>query len=283
MMLAVILPLLLNDGGLSLGGNPTLLKGHPSVSMVSEKIVMTVSKDKLTTTCDFTFKNSGKKTEVRMGFPDRAYGERSNDSEFDPATIKKKPPKASFLTFESWVSGKKVNTDLVRGDKPDELWHTKMVPFSADKTLIVKDVYTNYLDSQITKVGVVSQVAYVLHTGASWKGKISRGEFRLQFAKEFAKEIKKIKRLQFDPKADVYDEIDKSGVGVLSYRGPSKAIWDGDTLVFKVRNYEPTKADDIFVFFHYHTFKPSSEKSGVAEPKTTSVNLNRATSRSKRR
>src|SRR4028118_808793 len=76
---ALALGALANDAGISFGGSPRLLKGHPSVAMASEVIVMTIDEEKVTVDCNFVFKNNGKATQVRMGFPDEGQGEDDPD------------------------------------------------------------------------------------------------------------------------------------------------------------------------------------------------------------
>ncbi|MEP6757329.1 MAG: hypothetical protein ABJA67_17630, partial [Chthonomonadales bacterium] len=63
-------PTMANDGGISMGGSPKLLKGHPSVIMQSEIIRLNVKSEYVEVDCNFVFVNRGKKCTVRMGFPD---------------------------------------------------------------------------------------------------------------------------------------------------------------------------------------------------------------------
>jgi hypothetical protein len=64
-----------NDGGIAWGGNPRLLQSHPSVTMQSEEINITVRNETVTADCRFVFRNDGKATKVRMGFPAEGAGD----------------------------------------------------------------------------------------------------------------------------------------------------------------------------------------------------------------
>ncbi len=50
---------LANDGGISMGGTPRLLSGHPSVEMQSEVINMKVGDKQVEVECNFVFVNTG--------------------------------------------------------------------------------------------------------------------------------------------------------------------------------------------------------------------------------
>lgn len=65
---------LADDGGISFGGSPHLLRGHNSVSMTSEKVSIAVHKNLIKVDCSFVFHNGGPTCVVRMGFPDQGLG-----------------------------------------------------------------------------------------------------------------------------------------------------------------------------------------------------------------
>ena len=63
-----------DDGGISFGGSPHLLKGHATVAMKSEVVKMDVHDKVIKVDCRFLFHNSGPACTVRMGFPDEGTG-----------------------------------------------------------------------------------------------------------------------------------------------------------------------------------------------------------------
>lgn len=126
-----------DDGGITYGGAPRLLAGHPSVSMQSEVVRMKVGRKRVRVTCDFVFHNSGRAGRVRMGFPDRGEGD-GDPGRSDP----KEAPKGTFLSYASWVDGKGVPTRIVRSSDSSQVWHAKTVSFAAGATRRVRDVYT---------------------------------------------------------------------------------------------------------------------------------------------
>ncbi len=131
-----------NDGGISMGGTPRLLSGHPSVSMTSEVINIVVDKDGYTVDCRFVFTNTGPACAVRMGFPDEGSGANDPDEENGAEDIQHTPPRTTFTSFRSYIDGNPAATKLVRGSEEGHYWHTKMVRFPANGVRRIRDVYT---------------------------------------------------------------------------------------------------------------------------------------------
>ena len=129
-----------NDGGIAYGGSPGLLKGHPSVSMQSEVINITIMDKKVSVDCEFVFKNEGDACTVRMGFPDVGEGSYDPDEE-SGEEVMKTPPKTTFKSFVSYVNGKQVATELIRAKEEGQYWHSKTVNFPAHSTVKIRDVY----------------------------------------------------------------------------------------------------------------------------------------------
>lgn len=175
-----------NDGGISYGGSPRLLEGHPSVSMQSEVIRMTVGPDKATVDCRFVFRNSGAACRVRMGFPDQARGADNPEEDSEGGPAPKTKPQSAFTSFRSYVDGHLVPTELIHGAHGGNWWHAKVVAFPAHRTVNVRDVYTVPLGGQIIDRGSMSQTSYILHTGSSWHGPIGRSEVDVTFTPQSA-------------------------------------------------------------------------------------------------
>lgn len=246
-----------NDGGIAMGGTPRLLKGHPSVSMRSEVVKISVQDKIIMVDCRFDFVNHGPACSVRMGFPDQ--GEDASDPDEEDADAMKHPPKTTFLSFHSYVDGKPVKTSLIRAHEEGQYWHTKTVLFPAHSTLHVRDVYTQHVGGGVASIhgksGFAAQIAYTLHTGASWHGPIGRSEIVVTFQGS---------TIHGTPRPMPYRSIasPKPGSGMditLASPPPDLVVWNGPcaptvkgrTLRFVRRNWRPTKQDDIKLTYGY--------------------------------
>ena len=117
---------------------------------------------------------------VRMGFPDQ--GRDADDPDEEVANWKSAPPRSTFTAFHSWVNGEPVPTELVRAASAGKFWHAKVVRFPAHGRVTVRDQYTQPVSGQITRVNAAAhQIAYIVHTGASWHGPIGRTEIIVTF------------------------------------------------------------------------------------------------------
>ena len=250
-----------NDGGIAWGGSPKLLSSHPSVAMRSEVITMNVGKENVTVDCRFVFKNYGRATTVRMGFPDEGSGDMDVDQEADTSNSnwKTTKPRSMFTSFKSWVNGVPTKTEFVRSDTFSQNWHAKTVYFPSSSTRLVRDLYTVPIGGQVARYGYYNQAFYTLHTGASWRGAIGRSEIVVNFP-NLKDAILKPVRLQ---------KLDDSGVKVLEsklradkgkatvvYVAPVAPTAKGRTLRFVRTNWNPTKRDDILLFFGYQKAMP---------------------------
>ncbi|MDI6827529.1 MAG: DUF4424 family protein [Armatimonadota bacterium] len=147
-----------------ISGSVAAMAHHPSICMVSENVSAKIGWDTANVCCQFVFKNEGKTTSVKMGFPEEASG--------DVSPIKR----PAFKSFRSWVDGKPVNTRFIpsRGSESDDLeytaWHVKDVAFAAGQTRLVVNKYEAPLgmDSMGGKI-----FRYILKTGKNWKGNIN--------------------------------------------------------------------------------------------------------------
>lgn len=256
---ASCLPAFANDGGIAFGGSPGLLKGHPSVTMTQEVIRVDVDKDHITVDCRFTFTNHGPACTVRMGFPDRGVGASDPDEEDGDAAAERKPAKTTFTSFRSYVDGKAVASELIRSDKPGEYWHTKTVRFPSNGVVSVRDVYTQPVGGGVIvaagRSGNVSQVGYILHTGASWHGAIGRTEVTVTFHDSklpaHLKAVPLAKVSKPDDARDLRGKIPEPDAVV--WKGPVAPSVTGKTLRFVRENWNPTPADDILLNYAYVT------------------------------
>lgn len=238
-----------DDGGITFGGNPHLLKGHATVAMKDEVVKMDVGEKEIKVDCKFLFHNSGPACTVRVGFPDEGTGS-AEPYQGEPVP---KNPKASFVTYESWVDGKKVKTELVPTNDRSLYWHAKTVTFKANNDCVIRDVYTLPPGAQVTNEnGLYQQTYYVLHTGASWHGPIGRAEIIVNFAPDLVAKPMVVKALSSLKNPSLYDvKWSTLPAKTILYEGPSQPKVQGNTLRFVRSNFEPTKADDVHLYYAY--------------------------------
>lgn len=240
-----------DDGGISFGGSPHLLSGHPSVSMQSEDVSLDIKKDIIKVECKFVFRNSGPACKVRMGFPDEGLGA---EEPYQGEPVPKGPGlKASFLTYDSFVDGKKVPTRLVPTRERSLYFHTKTVSFKPHSTCTISDIYTLKPGAQVTSEnGLYQQTYYVLHTGASWKGNIGKARITATFAPDVDPSPLKLQALAALPDHDLQHlKWSALPAGTVVYEGLSKPVLQGRTLTFEKDNFKPGKKDDIHLYYAF--------------------------------
>jgi len=239
-----------DDGGISFGGNPHLMKGHATVSMKNEVVKMDVKDKVIKVDCIFVFHNSGPACTVRMGFPDQGLG-AAEPYQGDPVPTRNL--KATFLTYDSWVDGKKVPTKLIPTNDRALYWHTKTVTFKGNSDCTIRDVYTLPPGGQVTNEnGLYQQTYYVLHTGASWHGPIGRAEVIVNFDPAVTKgpiQLKEMKSLHEDFLGHL--KWSTLPTGTVIYECKEAPKLDGNTLRFVRTNFVPTKNDDIHLYYAY--------------------------------
>ncbi|HLK57709.1 MAG TPA: hypothetical protein VKU00_14180 [Chthonomonadaceae bacterium] len=229
-----------DDGWIAYGGNPGLLSGHPTVSMVSEIIQVDVGDKKLTVDCHFVFKNDGPARRVRMGFPD------IDDHRGEEPDEAKKPPVGALDSFRSYVDGKEVTTHLIRADKTEDVWHEKTVTFAAHSRVKVRDIYTTGVGAAgHVNGGYIHIIGYQLDTGASWKGPIGKVTVNVTFHRKHMKVPLKLAAFTEDSAKEVRMIAD----GKVLYKGPCKPTVQGRTVSFVCSHLKPGKKDNIFLYF----------------------------------
>ncbi len=239
-----------DDGGISFGGNPHLLKGHPSIAMQSEVVNMVIGKELIKVDCKFVFHNSGPACVVRMGFPDEGQG-AEEPYQGDP--VPTGPGlKATFLSYDSYVDGKKVATKLVPTNDRTLYWHTKNVSFPAKSDRIIRDVYTLKPGGQVTSEnGLYQQTYYVLHTGASWRGPIGKAEIVVNFAPDVQTVPIKLRALSSFSGDLPHLKWSQLPAGTIVYEGLSEPKVQDRQLRFVKDNFKPTKKDDVHLYYAY--------------------------------
>lgn len=220
--------------------------------------MVTVGEKWVDVDCRFVFKNYGKATTVRMGFPD--IGEGADSTEYGVQSSdaaekgKKYPPYDGFEFFKSWVDGKPAKITLLKMHPTEAYsWHAKDVKFGANQTRVVHDVYRTYVGGGLTNTGNLAETSYVLYTGASWKGTIGDVDVKVVFKRKTMGSKLRLKAIPNgdSSKAFSHEGWPKEAPGTVMWSGFAKPRIEGKTLHFRAKNLEPTKASDVYVAFDY--------------------------------
>jgi hypothetical protein len=248
---AVIPATFADDGGISFGGNPHLLKGHASVEMRGETVHLNVGDKVIKVDCLFHFHNNGPTCTVCMGFPDHGLGAQE-PFQGEPLPTGSKLH-ATFITYDSYVDGKKVPTKLVPTNDRGLFWHTKTVTFKGNSDCTIRDVYTLPPGQQLTSEnGGYFQTYYILHTGSSWHGPIGSCEVVIDFAPNVLPTpvvLKAIKSLPDDNLEKLkWSQLPK---GIVIWQGPCQPKVVGRQLKFVRQKFEPPESDDIQMYYGF--------------------------------
>jgi hypothetical protein len=147
---------------MGVGGALRPMQEHPSIRMVTERVVIDMDTAKAEVDCLFHFKNEGPATTVRMGFPESGGGDVDVDNP------------EGFTYFNTWVDGRRVPArieGMEKGPAEWSRWRVKSVKFASGQTRLVRVRYSAPLGNS---VGGNCGFSYRLDTGASWKGPIGR-------------------------------------------------------------------------------------------------------------
>jgi hypothetical protein len=240
-----------DDGGISFGGSPHLLKSHKSVSMLREVVKIDIHDKLISVDCLFVFHNQGPACTVRMGFPDHGEGAQE-PYQGDPVPTGPQLH-ATFKSYKSYVDGKLVPTKVVPTDDRSLYWHTKTVMFKANSDCTIRDLYTLPPGKQVTdENGMYNQTYYVLQTGSSWHGPIKMAEIDVKFEPDSLLAPINLKELSSLPDHDIKNvKWSKLPTGTLLYEGPCKPVLGDKTLSFVRTNLKPGPKDDVHLYYAY--------------------------------
>lgn len=149
---------------------------NDDIEMVDELVDVYVQEGKVE--CVFTFRNTGDKSTVLMGFPatfDEEYVEHS-PGDYEDGIIR------NFTAFDgdqelSVQLEKEVEVSLKDSDKRNwyDKWYTFEVSFEAGETKTIRNTYEFKAPVCAMGAGLVL-TGYVLDTGAAWKGNIGHAK-----------------------------------------------------------------------------------------------------------
>lgn len=232
-----------DDGWIGYGGSPRLLRGHPSVRMVSEAVRMEVGEREVRVDCRFLFRNDGPARSVRMGFPDEA--DRYDEQD-----------RSGYLrSFPSYVEGRPVRTELLHAPTKALFWHAKTVRFPAHASVRVRDVYRIRVgvQDQTSYRGrtdfVYRQASYTLHTGASWRGRIDRAEIDVVFQRKRPRPPMRLVRAEHGEADRRLEHPSSFTPSTVFYAGPCRPVAHGNTFRFVRTHWKPRLRDDLWLFF----------------------------------
>lgn len=203
---------------------------NTDVEIVREDIHVYVEEGK--TVCEFEFKNTGKESDVLMGFP----AEKKLVGDLDTKE------NLTIHDFKTFVQGKEIPVTLEKGVSSEELndeekskyssWYVFKVHFDENETKIVKNTYS--FAKTMYSTGEV-YLEYILDTGAYWKGNIG-------YAKVYF-DMGDIKPYQIQsnntPRESNYTSFDN-------------LTFDGHNLVFEKSNFEPDF--NLFVVYNIRNY-----------------------------
>jgi hypothetical protein len=244
--IAILLVLLVFIPSVSLADDATLggLGGtvfpvyNTDIVMQKETVDISVKNGKSYVTCNFTFKNTGEKTTLFMGFPSfkdskRLPGWDANTDETDLQYLNSGD--INLYRFKVNIDGSAAQVVKKRGMKNAgnnagedyfPVWYTWKVRFKSGETKKITNTFWCY-----NSLGGedIEQVWYILKTGAYWKDNINQITVRVKLG---------------DPYYVNYDVADEENYIPDDYA-------ENGTLIWNKTNVEPDK--DICVWFHKNT------------------------------
>jgi hypothetical protein len=212
--------------------------------MESEKIKLKIGPTWTSVTCAFVFRNNGPACEVKVGFPDQAFGPHRDDASDD----------AKLHEFQVFVDGKKTSTTEVSGDEGDSsvLWHQRAIPFKRHQTRYILDQYRVRTGTAEASGNVaIHEVGFLMHTGSSWKGSIKKVNILAQFddglmSEDIDAKSARLMHVKWATDYENWGDVDHHTVYYHAFGHPDV---DGNTLTFEASQLEPSKTSDIYLYF----------------------------------
>ncbi|MDI6816185.1 MAG: hypothetical protein QME41_03195 [Actinomycetota bacterium] len=222
-----------NDGYSGGVGETPMPRNSKDIVMAKEVVHVILHEDFAEVECAYQFKNTGKAQAVMMGFPERPH----QDSDFLPITI-----------FRAFIDGDEIPVKMTEvalkpgqfgyeeyGEKSN--WFIQEVPFKAGETKVVVNRYLAPHGGTVSPASsYMTNFAYILHTGATWKDKLGRSDVSVTFAGGFTWD-------SFKPDVKAYEEIDYA-VPQGDFVRPEGYRKTDTGVSWTFTNFEPKAPDD---------------------------------------
>jgi hypothetical protein len=160
--------------------------------------------------------------------------------------------------FQAFIDGRKATTTLV-SDKEDETpinWHTRTVPFTSHQTRFILDQYRVRTGTAMATGNVpIHEVAYLMHTGGSWKGSIDKVNILVEFERGVVPNHLKVNsatnlHVKWATEYDKWDETNRNSVFYHGFAAPKV---DHKRLEFVATNLSPSKRSDLYLYWRAGT------------------------------
>ena len=212
-----------------------LFKRPTNVAIKNEIVKIDVGEKSIKVDCNCVFQNSGPACSMRIGFGD--YGARD-------------VPRATVLTDDSWVNGKKVKTALMPQSESSFFSHNRKLSLNAKSDYVIHDIYTVSPDPLVdTENGICHQISYAFRTAAFLHAPIEQAEIIVHFAPNLVSNPI-CPRFMYGPGTDALRWSSKSSKIVYYHSGLSPVVEAG-TLRFASKGLEPAGIDDLHLYYGY--------------------------------
>ena len=117
-------------------------------------------------------------------------------------------------------------------------------------------MYAQTIGGGVTKYkngyGNSKQVAYILHTGSSWHGRIGKSTVIVRFVEPWTTQKLHIAAEKMvSAKGGLELNMDKPMDALVLWSGPCKPDMDSNTLTFVRNSWRPRDKDDITISYNY--------------------------------
>ena len=201
-----------------------------SVTLVSERVHITVGEKEVHVESTSEFENRGAACAVGIGLPDQI--------------------RATPHTFALRIDGRLTHTGVISCAKPNGVWHERSLVFRDHGQHIVHSEYTMPIEAQSAMDGKYYQIFYALGNGGTWPGYIEHSVVEVTF--ERASVPAKLNLLP----SEILGESHMANVqwshfspGTIVFQAPATPSKDGKTITFTRDHWKPVSGDDLSLFW----------------------------------
>lgn len=161
-----------------------LQEGKTAVQMVRENVLLNLDqRDSYKVTADFIFRNHGRATTVKMGFPESGFGDIPDDYAV----------KTAFTDFRTLVDGKAspvFRRAAEHGEEQYDAFWVKTVSFKAGQT---RHVRVSYRSPNGGRAAMVGSFCLYSFTGGNWQGKVEKSVLTVRLSRPGAYLVSNLK------------------------------------------------------------------------------------------